>query len=91
MKKMKYKHVLSSKATIKRKKYYEFDFTKEDIEKGMKATYNKIHLCDSQGSVSRFGLYTNEEGVLSVIMFHSFDLFEKVENKNKSKGKDGNE
>lgn len=72
---MKFKHVLSSKLTLKKKKYFEFNFSEEDIKKGKKATYNKMHFCNAKGSISRFGLYM-EKGLLSCVMFHTFDLFE---------------
>ena len=75
--KTEFTRTLTSRATIKKQKYYEFDFTDEDIEKGRKATYDNPHFVKGEKSTIWFALYTYQ-GKLTAKMFHSYDKFEEA-------------
>ena len=75
---MKFRHVLKQRANVQKLKEYEFDekdgIMPEDFEKGKAATLEKPHFV--AGKLMDFKLYTDKNGNLNVVMFHSYDKFE---------------
>ena len=74
---MKFKRVLTSRATLKKMKEYDFpELTEEDIKEGKKRNYdNQLVVFRNHNTL---GLYTTKEGKLNVTLFHSFDVFEEI-------------
>ena len=77
---MKFEKTLTSRASVKKQKHYIFDFSEEDIEKGLKATYDKPHFCKAEKGTTLFALY-KWEGHLYTVMYHSYDKFRRIEKK----------
>jgi len=71
---MKFKQTITCQATLRKQKEYDFKFSKEDIKKGMNATYKKPHIIVDGFSIK--ALYKNKEGFLSFNYFTSYNGFE---------------
>ena len=75
---MKFEMHYWTKSTVKKKKSYEFNFAKEDVDEGMKKSYENPHICRQFNSPSLstlFGLYKDEDNKLCAIMFHTYHVF----------------
>lgn len=73
---MKFEHTLTSRATLKKQKKYDFpELTESDIKEGLKRVYETELLIKRNHNV--LGLYT-QEGRLIVTLYHSFDRFGEV-------------
>lgn len=71
---MKFVKQLSSRGTVKKAVSYEFDFTEEDVKKGMQANRVQPHFTKSKSDGCWFALF-KYDGNLVAQMFHSYDLF----------------
>ena len=76
---MKFKRILISRATLKKQQNYQFDFTKQDLKSGRKATIENPYFCKREKKSIWFALYT-WKGKLIVYMLHSYDKFEEIFN-----------
>lgn len=76
---MRFKRTMCAKSSVKKLKEYEFDLTKEDVEKGLKATYDKPYFVRLKEDTFWCGLSKNKNtGKLRVVMYHSYDVFEPI-------------
>ena len=73
---MKFKRTIDCKATIKKKKEYEFEiFTDEQIKEGKKRSF-KNPLFVFTGS--QYYLLYKEKGKLNIVLLHSYTIFEEI-------------
>lgn len=72
---MKFKNVLTSRASIKKKKEYDLQFDDSDIAKAIEATWEKPYLFRDKNKMIWCGYVIRKK--LQMQMMHSFDIFEK--------------
>jgi len=86
---MKFINTIKSSATLKKKKYHDFDFSDEDVKKGMESKYDSPHIiCHSASRVTC--LYKDHNGNLAFNYFVSFYGFDKHNEEENVKTKKSN-
>lgn len=73
---MKFKRTMNSKATIKKRKEYEFkDISEKDFKEGRKRKFKNQLFVD--GKFNYYLIYS-EKKKLIVTLLHSYDIFEEI-------------